>query len=168
MNSADLLVEIGTEELPPKALRSLMQAFADNLRETIDEERLEHGDVHAYASPRRLAVIIESLSEGQPDRRVQQKGPPVKIAFDDDGTPRPPAEAFAKKCGVAVADLGRTQTEKGEWLSYELVECSRAEPGGDPPRRLEGIGGESGRSVQALLHRFAAGVSLCTCTSTPR
>jgi len=122
MKPADLLVEIGTEELPPKALRGLMDAFAANLEGGIDEARLEHGALHAYASPRRLAVLVEALAAGQEDRRVSQKGPPVSVAFDDDGNPLPPATAFAKKCGVEVADLGRIETDKGAWLVAESVD----------------------------------------------
>ena len=125
MKPADLLVEIGTEELPPKALRGLMDAFAANLESGIDEARLEHGALHAYASPRRLAVLVEALAAGQEDRRVSQKGPPVSVAFDDDGNPLPPATAFAKKCGVDVAELGRIETDKGAWLVAESVEKGR-------------------------------------------
>lgn len=116
------LVEIGTEELPPKALRSLMNAFAAGLEEGIDAARLDRGDVQRFASPRRLAVLVESLANGQKDRVTQQKGPPVSIAFDDAGNLTAAGEAFAKKCGVTPEKLGRTKTEKGEWLSCELVE----------------------------------------------
>ena len=126
MSAADFLVEVGTEELPPKALRSLMNAFAENLTTAIDDERLLHGDVHAYASPRRLTVLIENLATAQADRKVSQKGPPTKVAFDDSGKALPPAIAFAKKCGVDVADLGRTATDKGEWLSCESLEAGKA------------------------------------------
>jgi len=125
MSAADFLVEVGTEELPPKALRSLMDAFAENLTVAIDDERLVHGDVHAYASPRRLAVVIEKLATAQEDRKVSQKGPSTKVAFDDSGKALLPAIAFAKKCGVDVTDLGRTATNKGEWLSYELLEAGK-------------------------------------------
>ena len=124
--SADFLVEIGTEELPPKALRSLMEAFAENLGAGVDDRRLEHGKVHAYASPRRLAVLIENLAAGQEDRKTSQKGPPVSVAFDADSNPQPPALAFAKKCGVEVSELQRTKTGKGEWLSYELTEKGKS------------------------------------------
>ncbi|MGI9200830.1 MAG: glycine--tRNA ligase subunit beta [Woeseiaceae bacterium] len=116
------LVEIGTEELPPKALRSLMNAFADGLEAGVDTARLEHGEVKRFASPRRLAVLIESLAGGQEDRSTLQKGPPVAIAFDDDGKLTAAGEAFARKCGVAPDDLGRTSSEKGEWVSCEVVE----------------------------------------------
>ena len=126
MSKADFLVEIGTEELPPKALRSLMTAFAENLAKAIDEARLEHGAVHAYASPRRLAVLVEKLGLQQDDRTVQQQGPPVKIAFGAGGKPTPAATAFARKCGVPVGKLGRSKTSKGEWLAFEVVEKGRA------------------------------------------
>ncbi|MDJ0759982.1 MAG: glycine--tRNA ligase subunit beta [Woeseiaceae bacterium] len=123
--SSDLLVEIGTEELPPKALRSLIDAFATGVAERLAEARLEHGEIQAFASPRRLALIVEALADKQPDRKVSQKGPPTKIAFDDDGAPKPPALAFAKKCGVDVGELDRTTTDKGEWLSYEVFEAGQ-------------------------------------------
>jgi glycyl-tRNA synthetase beta chain len=128
-HSADLLVEIGTEELPPKALRGLMDAFAKNLGKALDDARLEHGELHAYASPRRLAVIVVSLAEGQEERRASQKGPPLSVAFDDDGNPQPAAIAFAKKCGVDVADLGRISSDKGEWLTADVVEEGRPAAG---------------------------------------
>ena len=125
MKAADLLVEIGTEELPPKALRGLMDAFAANLGNELDAAHLEHGALHVYASPRRLAVIVEALAAGQEDRRVSQKGPPVSVAYDDDGKPLPPATAFAKKCGIDVAALERMETDKGAWLVAETVEQGR-------------------------------------------
>ena len=120
--SADFLVEIGTEELPPKALKSLMLAFAGNLERLLLEQRLDHGEVRPFASPRRLAVVISHLAIAQQDREIEAKGPPVKVAFDDEGTAKPAALAFAKKCGVEVADLQRVSTEKGEWLAFRSVE----------------------------------------------
>ncbi len=124
-DSRDFLVEIGTEELPPKALRSLMEAFGQSLGTLVDDARLEHGAVHVYASPRRLAVLIEDLAGQQPDRRVDLKGPPVSVAFDDAGNPKPAAIAFAKKCGVEVEALGREATDKGEWLVHSSTEPGR-------------------------------------------
>ena len=122
--SDDLLVEIGTEELPPKALRTLMTSFADNVAAGLSNARLGFDTVRAFASPRRLAVIVDGLVARQADQTIEQKGPPVRLAFDEEGNPQAPAKAFAAKLGVAVEDLGRTQTDKGEWLSY-----SAAEPG---------------------------------------
>lgn len=120
------LVEIGTEELPPKALRSLMDAFAANLTAALDDARLEHGAVHAYASPRRLAVMVEALAGEQASQSSLQKGPPVSVAFADDGSLTAAGEAFARKCGVPATALGRTRSDKGEWLSCELVERGQA------------------------------------------
>jgi len=120
--SDDFLVEVGTEELPPKALRTLMVAFGENLGAGIDDARLSRGDVHTYASPRRLTVLVEKLALQQDDREVAKKGPPTKVAFDDGGNPTPAATAFAKKCGVSVDELGREQTAKGEWLTFRSVE----------------------------------------------
>ncbi len=120
--AADFLVEIGTEELPPKALRSLMEAFGDNLTRGIDDARLSHGDVQVYASPRRLSVFVSMLAQRQENRKTEQKGPPVKIAFDAAGKPTAAATAFAEKCGVAVSDLNRRKSGKGEWLTYEVLE----------------------------------------------
>ena len=121
----NFLVEIGTEELPPKALRSLMNAFAENLEAAIDEARLGHGEVCRYASPRRLAVFIEALADGQEGRNISQKGPPVSVAFDDDGNMTPAGIAFARKCGVEPSALGRTKTKKGEWLSCDISDTGQ-------------------------------------------
>jgi glycyl-tRNA synthetase beta chain len=121
----DFLVEIGTEEMPPKALLPLMEAFGQQLEAGIDDARLAHGDVCAYASPRRLAVYVQGLATAQDDRAVEQKGPPTRIAFDDGGKPTAAAEAFASKCGVTVDALERVQTDKGEWLVFNTVEKGR-------------------------------------------
>jgi len=118
----DFLVEIGTEELPPKALRSLMEAFGETLTAAVDDAGLSRGEASVYASPRRLCVYIDELQRRQDDRKVEQKGPPTRIAFDDDEKPTSAATAFAKKCGVEVAELGREKTDKGEWLSFSSVE----------------------------------------------
>ncbi len=118
----DFLVEIGTEELPPKALRSLRDAFVDGIRKALEDSRLEHGDVTGFASPRRLAVQVSSLAPNQADRDVELKGPPVAIAFNDDGEAQPAAIAFARKCGVDVEALERQATDKGEWLFHRATE----------------------------------------------
>ena len=96
----DLLIELGTEELPPKVLQKLSSSFARGIVEGLTKERLslKHADI--YASPRRLAVIVRELQAGQEDRELVQKGPPVSIAFDDGGEPTKAALAFARKCGV--------------------------------------------------------------------
>ncbi|HET6628525.1 MAG TPA: glycine--tRNA ligase subunit beta [Woeseiaceae bacterium] len=124
--AADFLVEIGTEELPPKALRRLMQAFAEGIAAGLERERLAHGELQAFATPRRLAVLVQDLAVRQADRATELKGPPVSVAFDAEGRPTAAARAFAEKCGVAVEALGRTASAKGEWLTGRSVDAGRA------------------------------------------
>lgn len=124
--AADFLVEIGTEELPPKALRDLRDAFGAALADGLTVQRLGHGEVSAYASPRRLAALVSKLALRQEDRAKKMKGPPVSIAIDDDGKPTQTGLSFASKCGVDFSALGREKSDKGEWLSYDAVENGRA------------------------------------------
>ena len=153
----DFLVEIGTEELPPKALRSLMEAFGEKVASGLEDVRLQHTDVQTFASPRRLAVLVTDLAGRQQDRAVEQKGPPVKIAFDSDGKPTPAAEAFARKCGVAVAKLQRDKTVKGEWLLTMAYDSrKKEEPHGeslnqliDPDRYYELYGSKAVQNYEA-------------------
>lgn len=120
--SADLLVEVGTEELPPTALRRLMDSFADGVADGLEKAHLGHGTVRALASPRRLAVLIPGLELKQADREVLQKGPPLRIAFDETGKPTQAGLAFAKKCGVDITALGKDRGTAGEWLIYESTQ----------------------------------------------
>ncbi len=115
---ADLLVEIGTEELPPSALAGLSEAFCDMLLKQLDEARLGHGEARAFASPRRLAVMIEAVATAQPDEQVTRRGPAVKAAFDAQGAATKAALGFAQSCGVEVEALEREEAPKGAWLCY--------------------------------------------------
>ena len=112
----DFLVELGTEELPPKALVKLADAFAQGLIKGLADARLDIGAHHVYAAPRRLAVHIEALATRQQDTKIQKRGPAVKAAFDADGNPSKAAMGFAKSVGAEIADLERLVTDKGEWL----------------------------------------------------
>jgi len=114
--AADFLVEIGTEELPPTALRGLMNAFADGLAKALGDVKIEHGAMSAYASPRRLAVFIADMALATADENVKLKGPPVSIAYDDKGNLTAAGEAFAKKCGVSKDDLETVDSDKGQRL----------------------------------------------------
>ena len=87
----DLLIEIGTEELPPLALRRLSEAFRSGLDRLLSEQHLAHGESHAWASPRRLAVQVEGVPLAQPDREVVRRGPNMIAAFDEEGTAIPPS-----------------------------------------------------------------------------
>ena len=118
---ADLLVEIGTEELPPKSLAALGRAFAEHLRTGLVTAGLADDDSRpsAFWSPRRLAVRISDVLERQPDRRETRKGPALKAAYDKDGKPTKAAEGFARSNGVDVAALGKLETDDGAWVVVE-------------------------------------------------
>jgi glycyl-tRNA synthetase beta chain len=132
--TADFLIEIGTEELPPKALSTLAAAFASQILDGINKSGLAYTDSKIFATPRRLAVLVSDLQKTQPDRDVERRGPSVKIAFADDGTPTKAAEAFAKTSGVPVDELARIETPKGEWLFHK-----GKEPGKTAEELLPGI-----------------------------
>ena len=118
----DLLIEIGTEELPPKALPELSDAFTRAVVAGLEAAALECGQAHSFAAPRRLAVLVSAVPEAQPDRDVERKGPSLKAAYDADGNPTRAAEGFARSCGVAVAELEQQETDKGTWLVYRTTE----------------------------------------------
>ncbi|ALX92537.1 glycine--tRNA ligase subunit beta [Serratia sp. JSRIV001] len=118
MTQQTFLVEIGTEELPPKALRSLAEAFAANFTAELDNAGLEHGEVKWFAAPRRLALKVADLSAAQADREVEKRGPAIAQAFDAEGKPSKAAEGWARGCGITVDQAERLVTDKGEWLLY--------------------------------------------------
>ena len=120
--SKDLLFELLSEELPPRTLLTLSGALTANLTKAFAAKGLPHGAVHAYATPRRLAVWVQTLAEQQPDRSVERRGPPLAGAFDAGGQPTQAATAFARSCGVAVEALSTLQTDKGAWLQYRGTE----------------------------------------------
>jgi len=122
----DLLIEIGTEELPPKALRRLSLAFADAIGKGLEKAGLQPDKIHAYAAPRRLALLIKSLPVAQADRESVRRGPALAAAFDDEGCPTQAAVGFAKSCGVEVEALDQLETKKGSWLSYRALDKGRA------------------------------------------
>ena len=116
-----LLVELGTEELPPKSLADLAQAFATELHARLAAADLlaDAVGVRPFWSPRRLAVCVDGVRDRQPDRRETRKGPALKAAFDASGKPTKAAEGFARSNGVAVDALGRLETDEGAWLVFE-------------------------------------------------
>lgn len=118
MTEKTFLVEIGTEELPPKALRNLAESFAAQVTAELDNAGLAHGEVSWYAAPRRLALKVASLSAAQPDREVEKRGPAIAAAFDASGAPTKAAEGWARGCGITVDQAERLKTDKGEWLMY--------------------------------------------------
>jgi glycyl-tRNA synthetase beta chain len=134
VSARDLLVEIGTEELPPKSLPALSQAFGDGIVAGLGAAGIGHGKVQLYAAPRRLAVLVRRVAERQPDQDVKRRGPPVSVAFGADGRPTRAATAFAESCGTSVAVLGRITEPKGEFLYHTGVK-----PGAATVTLLEGI-----------------------------
>ncbi|RJG12713.1 glycine--tRNA ligase subunit beta [Pseudomonas cavernicola] len=108
MSAQDFLVELGTEELPPKALKTLGDSFLGGIEKGLKAAGLSYGASHVYAAPRRLAVLIEQLAVQQPDRSVNLDGPPLQAAFDAEGKPTQAALGFAKKCGVELAEIDQS------------------------------------------------------------
>ena len=126
MSAKDLLFELCTEELPPRALPALSSALTEGIAKGMDAAGVPHGKVRGFATPRRLAVWVEKLAEHQPDRQVERRGPPLANAFDPQGSPTQAATAFAKSCGVPVGELSKLTTEKGAWLQFRGTERGAA------------------------------------------
>ncbi|WP_144138754.1 glycine--tRNA ligase subunit beta [Providencia rettgeri] len=118
MTQQTFLVEIGTEELPPKALRSLAESFAANFTAELDGADIAHGAVTWFAAPRRLALKVADLAASQPDREIEKRGPAISQAFGPDDQPTKAAEGWARGCGITVDQAERLTTDKGEWLLY--------------------------------------------------
>ena len=119
MRTENCLVELGTEELPPKALKSLGEAFATQFEAALTQADLSFDSVSWFAAPRRLAVYVTGLAEGQADKVVEKRGPAVSAAFDADGSPTKAAQGWARGNGIDVADAERLVTDKGEWLLHK-------------------------------------------------
>ena len=118
MQVADFLVELGTEELPPKALLSLARAFAEGIENGLRQARLDMGQVRHFAAPRRLAVKVSSLAVRQPDQVIERLGPAVAAAWQEDGTPTKACEGFARSCGTTPDQLITVETDKGARVGY--------------------------------------------------
>lgn len=121
MSTENLLVEIGTEELPPKALRKLAQAFADNMSAELTSLELSFQSVNWYASPRRLGVQVSALETQQQDKVVEKRGPATKAAFDAEGNPTKAAQGWARGCGIDVSEAETLETDKGAWLLHRAT-----------------------------------------------
>jgi glycyl-tRNA synthetase beta chain len=123
----DLLVELGTEELPPQALHTLELAFAEGLRTRLGQAGLQIAGVESFATPRRLAVHIRRLASRTPDQLIKRRGPPLSASFDAAGAATRAATAFAHSCGVALDALSRERDLKGnEYLYFEGVKGGAA------------------------------------------
>ncbi|MGP1956815.1 MAG: glycine--tRNA ligase subunit beta [Arsenophonus sp. NC-PE1-MAG3] len=119
------LVEIGTEELPPKTLRLLAESFAENFKYQLKQAELQYSEVIWYASPRRLALKVTDLAAHQADRAVEKRGPEISQAFYVTGKPTKAAEGWAHNCGITVEQAERLITDKGAWLFYRETSKGR-------------------------------------------
>src|SRR5476651_642628 len=108
MSAQDFLVELGTEELPPKALNTLADAFLAGIEKGLHSAGLKFAAKKVYAAPRRLAVLLTALETQQPDRSINLDGPPRQAAFDAEGNPTQAALGFAKKCGVELSEIDQS------------------------------------------------------------
>ena len=130
MTTQNFLVEIGTEELPPKALKTLATSFADNVEAELNQAGLTFDKIEWFAAPRRLAVKVLNLATQQPSKEIEKRGPAVSAAFDAEGKPTKAAEGWARGCGITVEQAERIATDKGEWLVH------RAKIEGQPTKTL--------------------------------
>ena len=130
MTTQNFLVEIGTEELPPKALKTLATSFADNVEAELNLAGLSFDKIEWFAAPRRLAVKVLNLATQQPSKEIEKRGPAVSAAFDAEGKPTKAAEGWARGCGITVEQAERIATDKGEWLVH------RAKIEGQPTKNL--------------------------------
>ena len=130
MTTQNFLVEIGTEELPPKALKTLATSFADNVEVELNQAGLSFDKIEWFAAPRRLAVKVLNLATQQPSKEIEKRGPAVSAAFDAEGKPTKAAEGWARGCGITVEQAERIATDKGEWLVH------RAKIEGQPTKNL--------------------------------
>jgi glycyl-tRNA synthetase beta chain len=117
--SNDLLFELGGEELPPKSLKKLSQSLLDGMVAGLKEAGLNFSDAQAYATPRRLAVLIRNLDSQQADKVVEKRGPALQAAYGPDGTPSKAALGFASSCGASFDQLEKLETDKGSWLIFK-------------------------------------------------
>ncbi|WP_404366283.1 glycine--tRNA ligase subunit beta [Marinobacter sp.] len=122
----DFLVEIGTEELPPRALKTLSRAFTNGLTKGLEDAGIEFARAESFAAPRRLAIRVRELAAAQPDKAVERRGPAVKAAFDAAGNPTRALTGFATSQGVTPDQLDTLETDKGAWVVYRTVEQGRA------------------------------------------
>jgi glycyl-tRNA synthetase beta chain len=134
---SDCLIEIGTEELPPRALQSLARDFASLVTQALTSHSLAPGSVEVFATPRRLAMLLRDTPLQQTEQLIEKRGPALDAAFDADGNPSRAALGFAASCGVNIEKLERRETEKGSWLYF----CDT----------------RAGRSLEELLPELVAG-----------
>jgi len=126
-DKADLLVELGCEELPPKALDDIREAFFNAVRAGLEKNKLSFDakGSRSWSSPRRLAVLFHDVASGQPDQDQERRGPAVNAAFDNEGKPTGAALGFARSVGKDVSELETQETDKGQWLFARVHQAGK-------------------------------------------
>ncbi len=112
----ELLLEIGTEEIPAEFLPKTLKDMEEIMRKEFAELRIGHGDVKTMATPRRLVLFVQKVADRQEDQVIEKLGPARKVAFDEKGNPTPAALGFARGQGLDISELETVKTEKGEYL----------------------------------------------------
>ena len=118
MNTENLLIEVGTEELPPKSLKKLAESLAANFEQELEKLSLTFETINWMAAPRRLALTVTSLAGSQADKVIDKKGPAISAAFDAEGNPTKAAQGWAKSNGIDVSQAEKLETDKGAWLLH--------------------------------------------------
>jgi glycyl-tRNA synthetase beta chain len=121
MANETLLIELGTEELPPKSLKSLATAFYQSIKTQLESNDLGYSDIKWFATPRRLAIQVYDLVDKQQDKVVEKRGPAVNVAFDEQGNPSKAAQGWARSNSIAIEQAERLVTDKGEWLLHRAT-----------------------------------------------
>jgi glycyl-tRNA synthetase beta chain len=126
MSHANFLIELGTEELPPKALRTLKNAFADGILDRLKKAGVKFESSERFGAPRRLALTITALQLTQPDEIIERRGPAIAGAYDKEGKPTKACEGFARSCGVNVEELTQLETDKGTYVVFNGTKAGKA------------------------------------------
>jgi glycyl-tRNA synthetase beta chain len=126
MMTETLLIELGTEELPPKALQILAKTFFAQIKAQLEKAELSFNDIQWFATPRRLAVSVTELAACQADKIVEKRGPAINVAFDSEGNASKAAQGWARSNGISVEQAERLVTDKGEWLLYKAEQKGKS------------------------------------------
>ena len=126
MSKETLLIELGTEELPPKILKKLALSFLEQIKIQLDSADLSYEGIKWFATPRRMAVLISELESQQADKVIEKRGPAINVAFDADGNASKAAMGWARSNGIEIEQAQRLKTDKGEWLLYRSTQTGKS------------------------------------------
>jgi len=126
MSTETLLIELGTEELPPKALKKLAVTFLEQIKWQLDSAELAYEEIKWFATPRRMAVVVSQLVGRQADKIIDKRGPAVNVAFDVDGNASKAAIGWATSNGIDIGQAERLKTDKGEWLLHRATQAGKS------------------------------------------